>query len=164
MLSWALRHPSWELDDLLLETAQGRDAKTQVVRHLESRFSENEISTHRGMLSAGELYEFEFKNESLAVKTYQAVLDANPSNLDALEKLESLLGRRSQWRRLGSVYLELAKQLETRGERRRAMYLAKQTVELAQHALRKHDLGLQAAKYLLRFSTLDEADARLAFL
>ena len=42
------------------------------------------------MLSAGELYEFEFKNESLAVKTYQAVLDANPSNLDALEKLESL--------------------------------------------------------------------------
>ena len=101
LLSWALRHPSWELDDLLLKTAQGRDAKTQVVRHLESRFSENEISTHRGMLSAGELYEFEFKNESLAVKTYQAVLDANPSNLDALEKLESLLGRRSQWRRLG---------------------------------------------------------------
>ena len=38
LLSWALRHPSWELDDLLLETAQGRDAKTQVVRHLESRF------------------------------------------------------------------------------------------------------------------------------
>ena len=43
------------------------------------------------------------------------------------------------------------------------MYLAKQTVELAQHALRKHDLGLQAAKYLLHFGTVDEADARLAF-
>ena len=163
LLSWALRHPTWELDALLLEHAGGRDSKTQLVRHLENSFSEDDWGTHRGMLEVGRLYEFEFKNESLAVKAYQKVLDANPGNLDALELLESLLGRRSQWRRLGTVYLNLARALESIGERARAMLLAKQTVDLAQHALRRDDLGLEAARYLLSFDTLSETDARLAY-
>ena len=163
VLSWALRHPTWDLNEVLIAHAYSRDAKTQLVRYLERRFSSDDLTSHRGMLAAGKLYELEFKNESLAVKTYQEVLDANPANLDALELLESLLGRRSQWRRLGTVYLNLARALEGQGERARAMFLAKQTVELAQHALRRENLGLQAAKYLLGFESLTETDARLAY-
>ena len=163
LLSWALRHPGWELNQYLLEYAGGRDDKTQLVRYLESKFGEADIGSHRGMLDAGRLYEFEFKNESLAVTTYQKVLDANPNNLDALELLESLLGRRSQWRRLGRVYLNLARALEASGERARAGLLAKQTVELAQHALRRDELGREAAEYLLSFDSLAESDARLAY-
>ena len=120
----------------LIENSSRTNAKTQVVRHLESRFSESEISTHRGMLSAGELYEFEFSNESLAVKTYQVVLmpiRRTSMHLRSSNPLGAAFTVATAWRRLPGV-----KQLEVRGERRRAMYLAKQTVELAQHALREN--------------------------
>ncbi|RMG99750.1 MAG: tetratricopeptide repeat protein [Deltaproteobacteria bacterium] len=71
-------------------------------------------------LEAGNLFLDKFNNQAEAIKSFEAVLEVDPSQPEALEKLQALYARRRDWEKLVDVQqraIELIEDAEERRER-----------------------------------------------
>ena len=77
-------------------------------------------------LEAGRIFVEKFNNQMEAVKSFEAVLDVDPTNAEALERLQALYARRRDWERLVDVQQRAIALVEDPDERReRVMELAR---------------------------------------
>ena len=79
-------------------------------------------------LEAGRLFLDKFNNQAEAIKSFEAVLDVEPSHPEALEKLQALYARRRDWEKLVDVQQRAIALIEDPDERRERVLEMARTV------------------------------------
>jgi golgin subfamily B member 1 len=108
----------------------------------------------------GELYELRVKHEPNAVEAYNLALDAEPTNMDAFQRIETLLSKGREWGLLETNYRAMIVRTKNLSPRLRVV-LWRALGELYRNALKNLDPAIQAYEVVVKLSPESVDDRKI---